>query len=175
MNRILSMRISMKPTLITLTLLATLRLVSGQQRPPRAEAFDLVQAGKPACCIVTAENPSPAARLAALELQFHVWKISGAEIPIRSQSERVEGRRILVGESSATRGFNLRSQDFKPQEYLVAFRPDTVILIGRDWEDTEANRKVEGRPMVGDTLQGLRHKIDYWKAVGHADRSTGAI
>jgi len=140
-----------------------------------ADTFTLVQDGKSACSIVTAQNPSPAARLAALELQYHVLKISGAEIPIRSESERVEGRRILVGESSATRRLDLRSRDFKPQEYLIAFRTDTIILIGHDWEDTVANRKVEGRPMAGETLQALRHKIDYWKTVGCPNRSTGEM
>lgn len=140
-----------------------------------AEAIELVRQGAPACSIVTAERPTPAARLAALELQYHLLKISGARIPIRSESERVEGRRILVGESAATRQLGLRSRDFKPQEYLVAFRPDTIILLGRDWEDTEANRRVEGRPMAGETLQALRHKIDYWKTVGCPDLSVGEM
>jgi hypothetical protein len=164
-----------KPTLKTLMFLAAVRLVIGQEPSSRAEAFELVHAGKPVCCIVTAEKPTPAARLAAQELQFHLWKISGAEIPICSESGDLEGRRILVGESSVTRRLNLRGRDFKAQEYLIAFRPNTIILIGRDWEDTEANRKVEGRPMVGDTLQGLRHKIDYWKTVRRPDRSTGEM
>jgi hypothetical protein len=137
--------------------------------------FDLARDGKPACTILIAERPSPAARLAALELQFHALKISGAEIPIRSDRGPVAGRRILVGESAATRALGLRSGDFPPQEYLIAFRPDTIILIGRDWEDTEANRKVEGRPMVGESLQELRHRMDYWKTVGHPERSAGEI
>jgi len=161
----------MKRALITLV--ATVLFISGQDRLGGAEAIELVQEGKPACSIVVAERPSPAARLAAIELQYHVMKISGAEIPIRSESDRAEGHRILVGESSATRQFSLRGEDFQPQEYLIAFRPSTIILIGRDWEDTEANRKVEGRPMGGETLQALRHKVDFWKTVGCPDRSTG--
>ena len=46
-------------------------------------------------------------------------------MPIRSESDQVEGRRILVGESSATRQFGLRGADFRPQEYLIAFRTNT--------------------------------------------------
>ncbi len=164
----------MKRSFFTLTLLAITRLGNAQTQSS-IKLFDLVQQGKPVCTIVVAEKPSPAARMAALELQYHVLKISGAEIAIRSESEPAEGRRILVGESSATRRFGLRGGDFKPQEYLIAFRPDMMILIGRDWEDTEANRKAEGRPMMGETLQGLRHKIDFWKTVGCADRSSGEI
>jgi hypothetical protein len=67
----------------------------------------------------------------------------------------------------------IRGSDFKAQEYLIAFRTNAVVLIGRDWEDTEANRRVEGRPMTGETLQGTRPKIDYWKAVAFPNRSTG--
>ena len=156
-------------------LLMNVLLVVGQEQLTRLEAVDIVQQGKPACAIVIAENPTPSARLAALELQYHFLKSSGTEVPIRSEKEGIDGQRILVGESSATREFNLRSSDFKPQEYLVAFRPKTIILIGRDWKDTEANRKVQGRPMTGDSLQALRHKIDYWKTVGRPDRSTGQI
>jgi hypothetical protein len=113
--------------------------------------------------------------LAALELQYHILAITGAEIPIRSDNQQLEGHQMLVGESAATRRLGLRSRDFPSQEYLIAFRKDKLVLIGRDWEDTPLNRKVEGRPMVGESLQGLRHKIDYWKAVGKPERSTGPV
>ena len=149
--------------------------VGATDQPAPRQAFDLVQQGTAVCSIIVADRPSPAARLAALELQYHLLKISGAQVPIRSENDPVEGRRILVGESAATRRFGLRSEDFKPQEYLIAFRTNTIILIGRDWEDTEANRKVDGRPMVGETLQALRHKLDYWKTVGCPDRGVGEV
>ena len=156
-------------------MLMAIRLVCAHERLAPGEAFELVHEASPACAIVIAEKPTPAARLAALEVQYHVLKISGAEIPIRSENDRVEGHRILVGESSATQQLGLRSEDFKPQEYLIAVRANAIILIGRDWEDTEANRRVEGRPMTGETLQATRHKIDYWKTVGCPDRSTGEM
>lgn len=164
----------MKRIFYVLMLFASVQLIFGREGKVQA-AFDLVEQGRPACSIVVAESPTPAARLAALELQCHVMKITGAEIPIRSENEPVEGHRILVGESSMTRRFGLRGRDFEPQEYLIAFRPDTIILIGRDWEDTETSRKVQGRSTTDQTLQDLRHRIDYWKAVGCPDRSTGAI
>jgi hypothetical protein len=164
----------MKRIFFTLMLLAGVQLISGWEERARA-AFDFVEQGMPVCSIVVAESPTPAARLAALELQCHIMKITGAEIPIRSENEPVAGRRILVGESSMTRRFGLRGGDFEPQEYLVAFRPDTIILIGRDWEDTEANRQTQGRSTTDQMLQDLRHRIDYWKAVDCPDRSAGEI
>jgi len=49
--------------------------------------FALADNGLPACSIVVAENPTPAARLAALELQFHVLKITGAMLPVITDKE----------------------------------------------------------------------------------------
>lgn len=158
-----------------LALLTSLGYFGDPTPQARAEAIDLVGQGAPACSIVLAEVPRPAARLASLELQHHILKISGAEIPIRTDAETVAGRRILVGESAATRNLGLCGADFAPQDYLIGYRPDTLILIGRDWEDTEANRRVQGRTTTGETLQQLRHKIDYWKTVGRPERSVGLI
>lgn len=126
----------------------------------------LTRDGKPLASIVTAARPSPSARLAALEIQSHVQRISGATLPIVSDDTPFDGVCILVGESARTRELGLRGADFKPQEYLIAFRPRTVVLIGRDWEDTEANRKVEGRPMTGENLDETRHRIHYATALG---------
>ncbi|HQE82957.1 MAG TPA: DUF4838 domain-containing protein [Candidatus Hydrogenedentes bacterium] len=144
--------------------------------PTDKPAFTLARDGQPACTIVVSEHATPAARLAALELQYHVLKITSAELSIRPDTDPVTGPRVLVGDSSATRAMGLKSTDFAPQEYLIAFRPETVILIGRDWEDTDANRREFGRPMsCGNTLADTRHRIDYWKTVGLPERSTGEI
>lgn len=143
---------------------------------PAASTVEIVRAGKPACTIVTAANPTPAARLAALELQYHVLKATGAELPIHTDAEKTHGTRILVGESEATLGLGLKAADFAPQEYIVAFRPHAVVLLGRDWEDTPSNRAEFGRPMsCGDNLADTRQKIDYWKAVGLPGRSVGEM
>lgn len=42
---------------------------------------------------------------------------------------------ILVGESAATVAEGLKSGDFQPQEYLIRFQPNGIILMGRDQED----------------------------------------
>ena len=49
-----------------------------------------------------------------------------------------------MGESAATRKLGLKGADFQPQEYLIRIQDDTIVLMGRDWEDTEANRKEVG-------------------------------
>jgi len=83
----------MKRLTAALVALTTIRLLCAQERPAPREALDLAQQGTANCSIVIAERPSPAARLAALELQYHILKISGAEVSIRSESDSIEGSR----------------------------------------------------------------------------------
>ena len=140
----------MRPLPLTVLVCFFLSLPAGLAEAAPDEAgsapvsgFTLASNGTPACTIIVAEQPTPAARLASLDLQYHVMRMTGAELPIRNDKEQVTGPRILVGESEETRALGFRGSDFPPQEYIIAFRPD-AILIGRDWEDTEANRNEFG-------------------------------
>ena len=72
--------------------------------------------------------------------QHHIRLITQAVLPIVTDQASVPGVRILVGESAATRKLGLKSDDFQSQEYLIRVKGDTVILMGRDWLDTPANR-----------------------------------
>lgn len=140
-------------------------IVAGYSVIGEATAVTLVRDGRPASTIILAENPTPAARLAAKELQYHIKQITGAMLPIQAPNENVSGVAILVGESETTRKLGLQSEDFKPQEYLVQIQNNTIILMGRDWQDTEANRREIGSDMV-HSLADTREKIDYAVAVG---------
>ena len=101
--------------------------------PAQGPSLTLTEAGKASSSIVIASQaPSEASQFAAFELQDQIRKISGATLPIVTDKEKVEGLRILVGESQATRDLGLKSADFMPQEYLVKFLPDTIVLMGRD-------------------------------------------
>lgn len=137
-----------------------------------AAEITLVRDGKPNAAIIRASAPTPSAKLAALELQYHIEKITGAILPIKTDQEKVQGIRILVGESAATRALGLKGTDFKPQEYLIRFIPDTVILIGRDWQDTEKNRKEAGRGTNWPfTLAYWRETIDYAAATNQTPQN----
>ena len=94
-----------------------------------ASAVDvtLVRGGEACSTIVVATEPTPAARLAALELQYHIRKITGAVVPVRTDRETVEGTRILVGESEATAALGIEGDKIQPLEYVIRFRPDTLI------------------------------------------------
>ena len=111
-----------------------------------SEEITLVKDGKPNAAIIIAKNSTVAANLAAVELQYHIEKITGATLPIKSVNESLQGNRILVGESEATKKLGLKSDNFNAQEYLIRFLPETIILIGHDQPQTKNSE---------------RHKIDY--------------
>lgn len=108
-------------------------LLGAAARPAIAAAdLPLTKDGRPVSAIVISAAASEAAQFAAFEFQETLRVITGAEVPIVSDKEAVNGTKIFVGESEATRNLGLKSADFEPQEYLVRFLPDAVVLIGRD-------------------------------------------
>jgi len=98
---------------------------------PATVSFGVTRNGKPEATIIVAKKAATSANLAAAELQEHVRKITGATLPIATDEVPVKGPRILVGESAATRALKVGAT-FKPQEYLIRFLPDTLVLMGRD-------------------------------------------
>jgi len=98
-----------------------------------AAPLTLVKDGKPvASIVIAADKPSRAAQFAAFEIQHHVKLITGATLPIVNDQAAVEGAKILVGDSAATRALGLKREDFKGEEYLVKNAPDAIVLIGND-------------------------------------------
>ena len=92
--------------------------------------FALVRDSKPMATIVVAAEPTVAAAFAAEELQEHVRRITGATLPIMPDNVPVTGSRVLVGRSQATDALGLPGEPLKPQEYIVRYLPDTLVLLG---------------------------------------------
>lgn len=141
---------------ITAGLMALITIFGWLPPAPAADSrIDLTRDGKPAATIVIAREADRAARLAALELQYHLGKITGAMLPIEEVASEERqgggsvGTRILVGESAATRALGLRCADFKPQEYLIRFATNAIVLIGRDRPERSAVNYVTGQGFPG--------------------------
>ena len=111
------------------------------------------------------------AKLAAMELQYHIEKITGAALPIKTNADKVKGNKILIGQSKATEKLGLKADNFPAQEYLIRFLPETIVLIGYDWLDTPENRQQDGYATYDFTLKNSRHKINYFKATGRTPRT----
>jgi hypothetical protein len=105
-------------------------------RAQGAQELTLVQNGQPACTIVVAPEPTRVTQLAALELQYYLGKITGAEAPIRPDDGIVGGTLILVGDTPTGRSLGLDSSRLREQGYVVQFRPHLLVLLGRDQADT---------------------------------------
>ncbi|NQU39010.1 MAG: DUF4838 domain-containing protein [Lentisphaerae bacterium] len=118
-----------------------------------APAITLVQDGLPTATIVVraevleAKPYQPARRgvdakggikLAALDLQHYVEKISGATLPIVADSAAPSGALILVGASMLTEslaGVKIPSgctSERKEEAYLIHCKDDTLLLAGND-------------------------------------------
>ena len=165
----------LRKTAATVILAAASSLNVSASKETEPVTVTLVRDGRPAASIVTAVNPTPSAHLAALELQYHIRKITGAVVPIRTDRQDSTGTRILVGQNKETRALGIEVEDFPPLEYLIQFRPGAIVLIGRDWQDTPENRAELGRSTYGDTLASYRHKIDYHKGTGRSSEGTRRI
>src|SRR5438876_1096640 len=81
-------------------LMALVCLTGSASAAPKS--FVLVRDGQPGATIVLAEKPAENASLAALELQRYVRKMSGAELPMATDSQPPSGPLILVGASRLT-------------------------------------------------------------------------
>lgn len=147
-------------------LLITLVFVSfACNRPVDAtDTFQLVDQGLPKATIIIGTTPSPAAKLAAVELQYHIKLVTGVELPIVQDGQPVEGNKIHVGDTRLTKELGLRSTDFEPQEYMIQFNGENLILYGRDWYPTATALQETGRSIVQVPLTATRVTIDYNKA-----------
>jgi len=107
----------------TTAVLVLLRLSSAQAWAE--ERTELVADGQPAATIVAAEQPSPAAQLAAFELEYHVEQITGATLPIVREPSQPEGLPIPVGPSraaAARRSFTAAGPRHANERHLQSVR-----------------------------------------------------
>lgn len=95
----------------------------------------VVEQGQPRAVIVTADAPVPSARDAADALQKTISQMTGATLPIRTESE-FNGRAvpILVGQSSLTaKAGVVVEQDYGAGDhYVIRAQGRRVILVGND-------------------------------------------
>src|SRR5690606_30298584 len=95
----------------------------------------LVHEGEPQAVIILAENPARMSRLAARELQDHVKKITGAELPIGTKP--AEGKvSIFVGVSPGTEALGLTVDDLRHGAFRMVSGDSWFALLGPDGDYT---------------------------------------
>lgn len=101
----------------------------------------LVRDGQAMAVIIVPAAPNASALSGAKELQLHLRKMTGADVPI--VADRADGGanpadagvnkvRIMVGESRATRQLGISASDYTDQEYSLQQKDNAIILLGHD-------------------------------------------
>lgn len=105
----------------------------------------IVKDGKPAAVIVTAEQPSDSAKRAVEELRTFVMKMSGAALPVQTDTMAVPAGQaaLLVGRSKLTAGVEIPSgtdRDYTKEGFILKTQGNRVIVAGNedgDYHGTE--------------------------------------
>ena len=93
----------------------------------------IVRDGKPQGAIIVGKRPTRAAQFAALELQYWLSKISGAQLPIRTQPHKNDKVQLIVGFNEYAEKAGIKP--FQKEEYQIAFQGNNIILAGNDDAD----------------------------------------
>ncbi|HRU05936.1 MAG TPA: DUF4838 domain-containing protein, partial [Candidatus Brocadiia bacterium] len=119
--------------------------------PCRAADLILVEGGQPASVIVTSDKPLAWQQLAAEEIQSHLQKISGAQVPIvRSTGYAPQPGRaaILVGQSPQLAALGVDTKTFEPEQFLIKTTPSALILAGDDSCDSDKPERLKFSDVV---------------------------
>jgi hypothetical protein len=126
---------------------------------------ELVKESKPEATILLSAKPTKAAQLGAYELQQHVKLITGAVLPIETDSAKAKGLKIYIGDNPELKKLGVDCSSLKLQEYMIKFMPGTIVIAGKDEQDfgkvnydLNEPQKLNGLPSFWDeqgTLYGV--------------------
>jgi len=103
----------------------------------QAKPLALIEDSKPRATIIVAAGAGEKVKVAAAELQHYLTKITGATLPILTDSERPAGAWILVGRSALTGALRTRIPEGltgsrREEGFVVECRGDRLLLAGND-------------------------------------------
>jgi hypothetical protein len=98
-----------------------------------ADQLTVVRDGQAAAVIVIPDRPIPVEREAAMELQYHVRKASGAELPIVKESDAPgELPWLALGGTRLATHARQKLRDLPPNSFIIAPSEKGLILAGDD-------------------------------------------
>ena len=117
------------------------------------EKVKLAEDGQAKAQIVIAKEATRAAKFGAMDLKWHLDKITGADFPIvTDDAAKADVFRINVGFTKFTKA---QPADFRKQQFLMDIRTDGIDLVGTDYVDKkpvkmefelDAEGRVTGKP-----------------------------
>ena len=101
-----------------------------------ASALDIVLDGRPVAGIVMPERPLEVETFAAEELQYHVKESTGAQLPIRSETELPADSQgmIYLGACNKTTLAGIRTDELPPNAFHIKMRAGDMFMAGKDSE-----------------------------------------
>ncbi|MHC4874411.1 MAG: alpha-glucuronidase family glycosyl hydrolase [Planctomycetota bacterium] len=151
-------------------------------------AVDLVKNNAPVAEIVIAENATPSVKTAALELQEHLEKISGAKLNIVNSPSSEVKNQIYIGKSSFTEKLGLTLTDIKDDGFKIIAKDNYLILAGKELYVTRAfdsfkkihrrNRQAKWEEFTGQNWRfpPMHHYRDFSEERGfHTQDGTGSL
>lgn len=111
----------------------------------------IVRDGKSAATIVIAKNSDVEIEIAVSELKDFVKRSTGAELPVKTENDAVEGNVILLGASGATRALGIDETKLPPEGFVIKTFPGKVAIVGN--REKRLNEKVTQK--VYGTLWGV--------------------
>ena len=111
-----------------------------------ARAVELVRDRKATAVIVIPADPFPAETYAAKELQYHVQRSSGVELPIISEDKPIPaGAHVYLGHCKASAIAGVDPSSLPGNSYLLKTIGDDLFICGKD---------SKGDPLDRDTHEG---------------------
>ena len=122
----------------------------------------IVVNGQPSAVILLSERPTRSAQFAALELQYHIEKMTGVKLPLERGKTSHPGTRIRVG------GAGSGKKPFEFQEYEIQVGGKDILLTGCDDEDfTEVDyRKSSTFPGIWKKIGTVYAVYDFLERLG---------
>lgn len=125
-----------------------------------ARALDLVVDGQPRATLVIPEVPLPVQKSAAEELQYHVRRASGAELPIvREVYAKDTDSNVYLGPCKRTLELKLWPQETKPNGYIIRAIGRDLFICGDDTNGNVFWMQHANRTRVG-TLFGVYEVLE---------------
>jgi Domain of unknown function (DUF4838)/Glycosyl hydrolases family 2, sugar binding domain len=101
--------------------------------PTFVHALNIATDGQPLATIIVPDDALPVVRFAAEELQYHVRRASGAELPILTESKMPEsGALVILGACHATVEAGITPESLEPNEWVGKLTDDRLYLAGDD-------------------------------------------
>lgn len=120
--------------IILITMLLLLSYGCARKTIIKPEMFVIAQDSKPMCVIVVPEDAIPSVKYAGEELQRFIKEISGAELPIITDSSPSQDKEIVLGRNKrlVDEGINIDWQSLGEEGYVLKVTRNKIIIAGGD-------------------------------------------